>query len=68
MAVDDPPAGSGGRGSASGGGADSAGGGGAWDFGGGGRLGGAELRAHYARLMMQPEWMTDVPPDLAENW
>ncbi|KAI8470226.1 MAG: hypothetical protein J3K34DRAFT_521574 [Monoraphidium minutum] len=31
-------------------------------------LAGAELRAHYARQLMLPEWLTDVPPDLADSW
>ena len=31
-------------------------------------LAGAELRRHYARQLMQPEWLTDVPPDLGSAW
>ncbi|GBF92905.1 hypothetical protein Rsub_05741 [Raphidocelis subcapitata] len=33
-----------------------------------GGLSGAELRHHYARQLMQPEWLTDVPPDLGSAW
>lgn len=38
--------------------------------GGGGRSpgGGARLRQHYAAQLMQPEWLVDVPPDLATDW
>lgn len=31
-------------------------------------LTGAELKQHYARQLMLPEWLTDVPPDLAADW
>ncbi len=43
------------------------GGGGGADVDSGG-LSGSELRAHYARQLMQPEWLTDVPPDLGSAW
>lgn len=33
-----------------------------------GRHGGAALRAFFARQLMMPEWLTDVPPDLATTW
>ncbi|GAQ80912.1 m3G-cap-specific nuclear import receptor [Klebsormidium nitens] len=29
---------------------------------------GQQLREWYARQLLQPEWMIDVPPDLATNW
>ena len=42
--------------------------------GGGGRYGGspgqdsARLRNYYAKQLMQPEWLVDVPPDLGTEW
>eukprot|EP00877_Chromochloris_zofingiensis_P001552 jgi/Chrzof1/11398/Cz05g35080.t1 len=31
-------------------------------------LSGAALRQYFQGQLMQPEWMTDVPPDLGEQW
>eukprot|EP00879_Flechtneria_rotunda_P028653 GHRR01030858.1.p1 GENE.GHRR01030858.1~~GHRR01030858.1.p1 ORF type:complete len:160 (+),score=55.64 GHRR01030858.1:318-797(+) len=31
-------------------------------------LSGANLRAYFARQLMQPEWLTDTPSDLATSW
>lgn len=31
-------------------------------------LSGAALRNYFAQQLMSPEWMTDIPPDLAANW
>jgi hypothetical protein len=31
-------------------------------------LSGSTLRAYFARQLMQPEWMTDIPADLASSW
>lgn len=31
-------------------------------------LRGQQLREWYARQLLQPEWMIDVPPDLATHW
>lgn len=36
--------------------------------GGGGQGRGAALRALYAAQLMTPEWLTDIPPDLATHW
>ncbi|PSC69269.1 snurportin-1 [Micractinium conductrix] len=46
------------------------GGGGRRRSAGGGRSpgGGARMRQHYAQQLMQPEWLVDVPPDLATDW
>ncbi len=30
--------------------------------------GGEHPKAFYARQLMQPEWLTDMPPDLQHNW
>jgi hypothetical protein len=32
------------------------------------RLSGAALRSYFAQQLMVPEWLTDIPPDLATNW
>ncbi|KAF8073242.1 hypothetical protein HT031_000903 [Scenedesmus sp. PABB004] len=32
------------------------------------RLSGAGVKAYFARQLMQPEWLSDVPPDLATSW
>lgn len=29
---------------------------------------GQARRTYYAQQLMQPEWMTDVPPDLGTGW
>lgn len=31
-------------------------------------LSGSALKSYYAKQLMQPEWMSDIPPDLAPNW
>lgn len=31
-------------------------------------LSGNTLKAYFARQLMQPEWMSDIPPDLSSNW
>lgn len=31
-------------------------------------LRGQQVRDWYAQQLLQPEWMIDVPPDLATNW
>lgn len=39
--------------------------------GGGGRSPGGQgvsMRQYYAQQLMQPEWLVDVPPDLASEW
>lgn len=32
------------------------------------QLGGTEQRSYFAQQLMAPEWMTDIPPDLADSW
>jgi len=43
---------------------------GGWELGTDAAVGlsGADLRQHYAHQLMQPEWLTDLPPDLGTNW
>lgn len=36
--------------------------------GGGGGGGGQNVKHFFASQFMQPEWMTDVPPDLGRSW
>ena len=31
-------------------------------------LQGQQLRKYFAGQLMQPEWMSDIPPDLATDW
>lgn len=31
-------------------------------------LSGNTLKAYFARQLMQPEWMSDIPLDLSSNW
>lgn len=32
------------------------------------RMSGAALRSYFAKQLMAPEWLTDIPTDLARNW
>ncbi|WIA09803.1 hypothetical protein OEZ85_009178 [Tetradesmus obliquus] len=32
------------------------------------QLGGSMMKAYFARQLMQPEWMSDIPQDLGSSW
>jgi hypothetical protein len=32
------------------------------------QLGGSTMKAYFARQLMQPEWMSDIPHDLGSSW